>query len=761
MQLSNFFKTNRLAKYLVIAVVTMLLVGGIAALWPRSPQADSGPVIPIAVAVPLSGTGAANGQEIVQSIQLYTDAVNREGGINGHPVKLLVFDDKGSPDAAKQVAEEVVKTPALVLLGHGSSDASIAAGEIYQTHHLPAITGTANNEKVTADRPYYFRMVYTNSTMGSVSSIYAQQILGFKTASIIYDKESSNERSQSEVIKSVFGAKGTIKNLWALDSNNKQQSIQQIVQELAAEKDPGIVFLTLTKQDVAEDLLVTLRRKGLKTPLLGDQGLSRESFAKRFEKYPEETKNPGFFTNGMYVPSPILFDSAGVDAQDFAAAYQKTYGNPPSYSGAKFYEAAIVAVDALRKANPQITAAKVDSDREQVRKALSELNNRKNALNGLTGPLYFNANRSSNQPVRIAQFYNRKLISSVQQFTPVNNPEQLNLPRELQAGNMVRSGDQYFWQQRVVYTGIDINKLNRIDQSKSNFTTDFYIWFRYSGDNKPVDVEFPDAVGNSTNPTAPIFDAKSFLKSTTSNGLNYRLYRVRGEFKNAFDFRDYPFDAQTLTIRFDNPHLSTDRLIYVIDTLGLKLPKPDLIQKKPFKGLQLWNFKNIFYAQDTSRSTSTFGDPDLFQANTQTDYPGFSVRMILQRKTLVFLTKNLLPLLLLMMVSYCVLYFPYSMFVPRIMGPASALLSGIVLLLSFNNQLPEVSYTVAIEYVFYTYFLLCLLPIVVTGIGIRLEKAEKKRALWYLDTSARILFPAIVLTLIATYGVIYSSRLFS
>jgi hypothetical protein len=30
------------------------------------------------------------------------------------------------------------------------------------------------------------------------------------------------------------------------------------------------------------------------------------------------------------------------------------------------------------------------------------------------------------------------------------------------------------------------------------------------------------------------------------DGLNYRLYRVRGEFCNAFDFRDYPFDSQRL-----------------------------------------------------------------------------------------------------------------------------------------------------------------------------------------------------------------------
>ncbi|MFN9649482.1 MAG: ABC transporter substrate-binding protein, partial [Pseudanabaena sp.] len=426
------------------------------------------------------------------------------------------------------------------------------------------------------------------------------------------------------------------------------------------------------------------------------QALGRESFAKRFEKYDEEKKTAGFFTDGMYVPLPILFDSAGADAQDFLTTYQKAYNKTPSYLGAKFYEAAIIAVDAIRKANSKGT--NVEGDREQVRDALSKLNNRKVGIRGLTGLLYFNSDRNSDQPVRLAQFQNQKLISASQQFTPITNPERLNLPKELQSGSIVQTGDQYFWRQRVVYAGMDINKLNRID--KSSFTADFYVWFRYSGSDEPTEIQFPDAVTNSVNPTAPVFDGKAPIKAQVVNGLNYRLYRVRGEFRNAFDFRDYPFDSQKLNLRFDNPILSTERLVYAIDTVGLKLPRAKDAERRPFQGLQLWNFKDITYFQDSSRSTSTQGDPDLVQSNAQIEYPGLSIRMTFQRKTIVFLSKNVSPLILLSLLTYCCLFFPYTMFVPRTMAPASALLSGIVLLLSFNNQLPEVGYTVAMEYVF-------------------------------------------------------------
>ncbi len=748
-------------KYLLLGLVTLLLVIGVTSLFNRGLGTAKNTPIEIGLAAPLTGTGASGGQEMVQSVQLYFDGINAAGGIQGHPLKLVTFDDQGNPEVARQVADKVVASQALVLLGHRSSDASIAAGEIYEAHGLPAITGTANNEKVTENRPYYFRMIYTNSDLAGVLSLYAQKVLQLPAASIIGDQASGNSRFISQALAENFGAAGTIKYRGMVDStpNNKVASIQKVVQELAATPDPGLVFLPISNEDLARDVIVAIRKQGIPVEIMGEQALSRELFAESFSEYPEEKNNPGYFTNGLYVPSPLLFDSAGANAQDFAAAYEKAYGEMPSYLGAKFYEAAMMAVAGLEQAELNLDPQAIQEDREAVKTVLSEINSPKVALAGLTGPLYFNANRSSDQPIRVAEFGNRRLISAPAQFTSVNSPDRLNLPQELQAGTIIQFKDRYFWQQRVVYTGIDFNKLNRIDQGKSSFTADFYVWFRYQGDDEAVRIEFPDAVMNSVNPSAPVFDPQIPLKAKVVDGLNYKLYRVRGEFKNTFDFRDYPFDGQRLTLRFDNPHLSDDRLVYVIDRTGLRLPKPDAIQRKPFQGLQLWKFQDIAYFPDTSRNTSTLGDPDLFQTNLVQDYPGFAVRMTMQRRTLVFLSKNLLPLLLLTLISYCTLYFPHSMFVPRIMAPASTLLSGIVLLLAFNNQLPEVSYTVAIEYVFYTYFFLCLIPVFVTVIAAKLDKAGRKEALRRLDIAARIVFPLIVLSLISIYGLAYGSRL--
>ena len=92
------------------------------------------------------------------------------------------------------------------------------------------------------------------------------------------------------------------------------------------------------------------------------------------------------------------------------------------------------------------------------------------------------------------------------------------------------------------------------------------------------------------------------------------------------------------------------------------------------------------------------------------------------------------------------------------MAPASSLLSGIVLLLSFNNQLPEVGYTVAMEYVFYVYFCLCLLPILVTVIGTKLEKDGHKQAFKYLNIASWIVYPLIVIVTFLTFLITYGDR---
>jgi ABC-type branched-subunit amino acid transport system substrate-binding protein len=44
---------------------------------------------------------------MVRVFSFYLDAVNQRGGIDGHPVKALVFDDQGDPKQLQDCLEKV------------------------------------------------------------------------------------------------------------------------------------------------------------------------------------------------------------------------------------------------------------------------------------------------------------------------------------------------------------------------------------------------------------------------------------------------------------------------------------------------------------------------------------------------------------------------------------------------------------------------------------------------------------------------------
>lgn len=355
------------------------------------------------------------------------------------------------------------------------------------------------------------------------------------------------------------------------------------------------------------------------------------------------------------------------------------------------------------------------------------------------------------------------------QFSPVLDLSGVNLDQELKAGNILdltyKLKKQYFWRQEVVYTGIDINKISRLDQNRSSFTADFYLWMRHVvgnniGNVDPTSIQFPTGVANSLNQNLPLFDPKSPIRSEMIGGLNYRLYQIQGEFKGSYDFHDYPFDRQKLKIYFQNTQIPSDRLIYVIDTFGLKLPGVTKDQqRRPYQSLQLWQFDDLQYAQETFSSNSTKGNPQLFNSNLRIDYPGLSSTITLQRRFSVFLIKTLLPLGLLTLVLYSTLFFSENLAKERLTVAIAALLSSAVLLTAINTQLSDTGYTVAIEYGFYIFFGLCLFCILFGLTVERLRQAGRKTALIYLDYAARFIYVLIVVATVTTYAVMFADRL--
>lgn len=99
---------------------------------------------------PYSGSAAAFGQSMRESIDIVTEARNRAGGIRGQRIEVIHADDGGRPEEAATIARRfATRDRALLAFGSVSSPASLAASQVFREEEVPQIAITATAQRLT------------------------------------------------------------------------------------------------------------------------------------------------------------------------------------------------------------------------------------------------------------------------------------------------------------------------------------------------------------------------------------------------------------------------------------------------------------------------------------------------------------------------------------------------------------------------------------------------------------------------------------
>ena len=126
----------------LLALAILTLLSSLFATDTRAEEAD--PWI-IAVAGPMSGDKANLGQSMLDAAQIRADKINAAGGVAGRTIEIVPYDDQNDPEAAAKAAEAIAADgTALLVLGHRTSGASLAAAPIYNEHEIPAMMRGSN-----------------------------------------------------------------------------------------------------------------------------------------------------------------------------------------------------------------------------------------------------------------------------------------------------------------------------------------------------------------------------------------------------------------------------------------------------------------------------------------------------------------------------------------------------------------------------------------------------------------------------------------
>jgi branched-chain amino acid transport system substrate-binding protein len=704
----------------------------------------------IAVSGPMSGKSEANGQAMVRGVQLSLDQINQQGGIHGHPVKLLTFDDQGQAELAEKKALEIAKdSKALAVIGHYGSSASIAAAPIYKKYGIPAVSGSSTADALTVDNDWYFRTIFNNSDQGALLANYVRKVLHYDEINIFFDEDAYGSTLSAAFIQEAKLIGLDIKLQWHFNSADSfNQSLNNIVERLGASPNKQTILFLATHSTEAVETLVALKQlEDIRVDIIGGDALSSTNFLKKLRQHPQEQINPGHYSNGVYTVSPLLFNLAGKRAQDFGDAFVKKYQEKPLMTSALYYDAATVVLDAMKSALEQGKTISFEETRQRIKDGLWHLASIKNAIEGVTSSLYFDKHGDIIKPIPIGIYENGHAIAAMRQFQPLQSVQNRdNLLQEILENQIIEVNGKFMSLAQVVYVGIDFNEISELKPINSIFSADLYLWFRFKGDFDDKNIEFVNLATDEV-----LEEPISVWHSSTEPGISTKTYRFKTQFKVELDFRKYPLDKQSLPIYFRHKELTKNQLIYVVDVQGMpfnKVGQSDEATNK-FFSMGGWYVNKTSFFQSTRVNDSTWGITDFFNNQQRIEFSQFNAIITISRFVVNNIIKTLLPVIFIVILGYIAFYL--DDFSQQLAIGTNLILATSLFHLQLASNLPNINYTVLIEYFFYLAYLLAVFIIFIALFSYRHEGGESEKALQFvrrLYIVGRVIYPLALLTFV-------------
>lgn len=296
--------------------------------------------IKIGVFEPMTGANAAGGALEIEGIKLANELYPE---VLGKKVKLVIVDNKSDKvEAATAASRLVEKEKVSAIIGSWGSSLSMAAGDIVKKAKVPTVGTSCTNPLVTQDNEYYSRVCFIDPFQGTVMANYAYSKLNVKKAAII--QEVSNDYAVglskyfTDSFKKLTGDDNSI--VAVANYNTGDQDFSAQLENIKA-KNPEVIFAPGNFTESAL-LIKQARQLGITTPFIGGDTWETPEFISIGKDAVEGSVFSTFFTS----EKPITEES-----KKFLDAYRKKYNHEPAAVAALGYDAYIMILDAIKRAD--------------------------------------------------------------------------------------------------------------------------------------------------------------------------------------------------------------------------------------------------------------------------------------------------------------------------------------------------------------------------------------------------------------------------
>src|SRR5580704_12448629 len=243
----------------VFTFLPVLMLGFTGCNKSADQAAPDSQVIKVGEFASLTGKEATFGVSSHEGTLLAVETLNATGGVLGKKIDLITEDDLSKAGEPATVVNKLISRDGVVaVLGEVASSRSLEAAPICQEAHIPMISPSSTNPKMTETGDYIFRVCFIDPFQGSVMANFATKTLKAKKIAVFTDVKSDYSKGLAKFFKEGFIANGGQISS-ELDYNGGDKDFKA---ELTAIKsaNPDAVFVPGYYTDVA---LICIQAKEL------------------------------------------------------------------------------------------------------------------------------------------------------------------------------------------------------------------------------------------------------------------------------------------------------------------------------------------------------------------------------------------------------------------------------------------------------------------------------------------------------------------
>lgn len=345
--MEHLFKNNKMLVVLVGLLTAGLMLSGCGQSASTTSQNAKEPY-KIGAVFDTSGPSSSLGIPERDTAQMVVDEINKNGGIDGHPIDLIILDSKSNETEAALAAKKLIQQGVSAIIGASTSGTTMAMVDIVQNAKIPLISCAASVKIVepVKDRQWVFKTAQSDRFV-------AEKLIDYlKANNITKVAMATSNNAYGDSGRTEFEQAAARSGIEIIAKEKFEQNDTDMTSQLTNIKKAAPEAVICWSIPPAASVFTTnYRQMGISVPLLHSSGIANKNFL--------ELAGPAadgvVFPVGRLLVAEQLPDSDPQKATEiqYAQSFEAKYGaGTRSTFGGHAWDAVKILAQALTNVGP-------------------------------------------------------------------------------------------------------------------------------------------------------------------------------------------------------------------------------------------------------------------------------------------------------------------------------------------------------------------------------------------------------------------------